>query len=119
MPKKVLSGKDNTNGFQKNPQNINKEGRPVGSKNRATILEKWGVCKVDAKHPQSKETVKVSLEDAMALALWRKALSGDVPAIKEIQDTLHGKIKEVTETKTGLSVNKELEQLLDAWITQK
>ena len=28
MAKKVLSGKDNTNGFQKNPQNINKNGAP-------------------------------------------------------------------------------------------
>lgn len=26
MAKKVLSGKDNTNGFQKNPQNINRSG---------------------------------------------------------------------------------------------
>ena len=26
MAKKVLSGKDNTNGFQKNPQNINRTG---------------------------------------------------------------------------------------------
>jgi len=28
MVKKVLSGKDNTNGFQKNPQNINRKGQP-------------------------------------------------------------------------------------------
>ena len=28
MAKKVLSGKDNVNGFQKNPQNINRNGRP-------------------------------------------------------------------------------------------
>lgn len=27
--KKVLSGKDNTNGFQKNPKNINRKGAPV------------------------------------------------------------------------------------------
>jgi len=28
MAKKVLSGNDNTNGFQENPQNINRNGRP-------------------------------------------------------------------------------------------
>jgi len=34
MAKKLLSGKDNTNGFQKNPQNINKTGA-----NRKTIAK--------------------------------------------------------------------------------
>ena len=35
MTKKVLSGKDNTNGFQKNPQNINKTG--ANRKSIATV----------------------------------------------------------------------------------
>ncbi len=35
MAKKVLSGKDNTNGFQKNPQNINKTG--ANRKSIATV----------------------------------------------------------------------------------
>tara|TARA_B110000908_G_scaffold5463_1_gene6966 strand:+ start:3925 stop:4329 length:405 start_codon:yes stop_codon:yes gene_type:complete len=35
MAKKVLSGKDNTNGFQKNPQNINRTG--ANRKSIATV----------------------------------------------------------------------------------
>ena len=97
----------------------NPNGRPVGSKNRSTVLEKWLYCKVDGLDPETKEVVKITQEDAIMLALIEKAKGGDVQAIKEIQDTLHGKLKEVTETKTDISVNKELEQLLDAWITQK
>jgi hypothetical protein len=111
-----------------NPQNLipakkgevrNPNGRPIGAKNRSTVLEKWLYCKIDHTDPSTSEPIKITQEDAVMLALIEKAKSGDVQAIKEIQDTLHGKIKEVTETKTDLSVNKELEQLLDAWITQK
>jgi len=35
-----FKGKANTNGFNKNPANVNKNGRKIGSKNRNTIAQK-------------------------------------------------------------------------------
>lgn len=97
----------------------NPKGKPVGTKNRSTILLKWLPSKIEITDPETKQQVKVTLEDAINLAIIKKAADGDVAAFKEIQDTLHGKLKEVTETKTDITVNKELEDLLTAWITQK
>ena len=43
--------KRNTKGFDKRPENINREGRPVGSKNRNTILKKWIELTTKLKNP--------------------------------------------------------------------
>lgn len=42
---------------------------------------------------------KITVEEAIALALIKKALSGDISAIKEIQDTVHGKLTDISEIK--------------------
>lgn len=81
-------------GFESRPNDINKNGRPIGSKNRSTTLKKWLKCKINIKNPETGNVEKVSLEDSVVLALIKKANSGDVSAIKEIQDTLFGKIQE-------------------------
>jgi Family of unknown function (DUF5681) len=75
----------------------NPNGRPVGTKNRATILKYWLGTPVTIKNPETGEIVKCTLEDKVNLALMQKALKGDIGAIKEIQDTLYGKMKEVHE----------------------
>ena len=73
--------------FDKHPEYIG-EGRKKGVKNRSTILKKWIEVKVKIKEKEVFGTV----EDEINLALITKALSGDVQAIKEINDTLYGKI---------------------------
>ncbi len=40
---------------------------------------------------------RITVEEAIALALIKKALSGDIAAIKEIQDTVHGKLTDASE----------------------
>ena len=79
----------------------NPDGRPKGAKNRATILRKWIDTQKKFKHPGTGEQVEGTLEDEIYLALLAKGLDKDVAAIKEINDTLYGKIKEQTEL-TGI-----------------
>ena len=86
-----------------NPENIippkkgeirNPKGKTKGTKNRSTILKKWIEVNVkirDKANPFLKEVLG-TVEDEITLALIKKALSGDVQAIKEINDTLYGKI---------------------------
>lgn len=70
----------------------NPAGRPVGSKNRSTILSRWISVNTKVKNPITKETEAGTVEDLVMLALINRAMSGDVQAIKEINDTLYGKI---------------------------
>jgi hypothetical protein len=72
----------------------NPKGKPKGTKNRATILKKWIKVKVkikDKSNPLLRE-ITGTVEDEIILALIHKGRSGDVQAIKEINDTLYGKI---------------------------
>ena len=91
--KENFKDKINTQGFNKHPENIS-GGKPKGAKNRATILKKWIAISAKIKHPENDSTIEGTMEDKVNLALLAKALSGDVQAIKEINDTLYGKIQE-------------------------
>lgn len=70
----------------------NPNGRPKGVKNRSTILKKWIEVTAKLKNPVTGKDEIGTVEDKVNLALITKALSGDVQAIKEINDTLYGKI---------------------------
>lgn len=68
-------------------------GRPLGSLNRSTILRKWLEVKRDVTSPNN-ETEAGTVEDAVALALLSKACKEDVAAIREVYDSVYGKLKE-------------------------
>ncbi len=70
--------------------------RPKGSKDRSTILRHWLEAKLTAENPLTGEIETLTAHDRIALALISKALTGDVMAIREIQDSLHGKIPDVS-----------------------
>lgn len=74
-------------GFDVNPQNANRNGRPKGSRNRRTIyrehLEKLG---------KSGQVV-----DDIVLAAIDKALAGDINALKELMDSGYGKVADKQE----------------------
>jgi hypothetical protein len=74
----------------KKGQSGNPSGKPPGAKNRSTLLKKW--LEVNVKDG-------ITVEDEVILALIKKAKQGDVQAIKEVQDTLHGKIADKSEVK--------------------
>ncbi len=75
----------------------NPNGRPVGSRNRETIVNKWLEAIKDAKNPITGELESLPIADQMVLALIGKALKGDVAAFKELMDSGYGKIKDQTE----------------------
>lgn len=91
-----------------NPENIippkkgeirNPKGKPKGTKNRSTILKRWVEVSVkikDKSNPLLKEYIG-TVEDEIILALISEARKGNIQAIKEIQDTLHGKIPDKSE----------------------
>jgi len=94
MAKKVLSGADCTNGFDKNPDHINKEGRPKGVRNRATIVREWLEASEKYKNPLTGQVEQLSQADIITLALINKARKGDVAAFKELMDSCFGKISD-------------------------
>jgi hypothetical protein len=69
----------------------NPRGMPKGTKHRSTILKHWIETSTTAEDTNG-ETVRVTTEDAIVLALINKAREGDVVAIREVMDSLYGKV---------------------------
>ncbi len=82
----------------------NPNGRPLGSKNRKTLLKKWLELSADVLAPISNDQFNGTVEDAVYIALIKKALDGDVNAIKEISDTMYGKLKDSMEVSGDLNI---------------
>lgn len=83
----------------------NPNGRPVGSRNRETIVNQWLEAVKDAKNPISGEIESLPISDQMVLALIGKALKGDVAAFKELMDSSYGKIKEKIEHSGNIEIS--------------
>ena len=103
--------KDHT--FDKHPEYIG-PGRKKGTKNRSTILKKWlaVAIKINGKHNPTGKEFQGTVADEIDLALIAKARSGDVQAIKEIKDTLFGKIPDKTETKHSGAIITGIEYII-------
>ena len=78
----------------------NPNGRPVGSRNRTTIVKQWLEVKKLAKNPISNKEEELEIQDMMVLALINKALKGDVNAFKELMDSSYGKLLNSTDITT-------------------
>lgn len=83
-------------GFHTDKSRINTAGRVKGSKNRATVLKEIMALVIDGKGLDGAEA-KMTVETAVMQALVKKAMEGDVPAIKEAQDTVYGKLTDKQE----------------------
>lgn len=94
-----IKPEDNTNGFQKNPENRNMNGRPKGSKNRSTVAK--NILQLVAKCPKDLDSElkkifemmpkKMCVEDVMTLVQANKAIiDGDTNAYKAIMDSAYG-----------------------------
>ena len=121
MAKKVLSGKDNVNGFQKNPQNINRYGRP--RKMIADViaeLEKQGIkaaTKADIQDiymrlinieiPELEQIVKDPKQPVLVRIVGKNILSGKgFDIIEKMLDRSIGKAEQKTDiTSKGESLN--------------
>ena len=68
----------------------NPKGRKKGSKNRSTIAKKWLDTNQKFKNPITGNEEDLTQEDAMTLALIKKASTGDVNAYKALMDSGYG-----------------------------
>ncbi len=78
----------------------NPAGKIAGTKSRKILLRQWLDFEDEFDNPlkdPSAPLEKMSVESRIILALIKKAISGDLPSIIEIQDTLYGKIKNTVE----------------------
>lgn len=71
------------NGFDKNPQNINRNGRPKKNEALTDLLKEYGDRELGGKKRTAKEKLVVKL--------WQLAITGDLTAIKYIFDRIDGK----------------------------
>lgn len=84
----------------------NPNGKPPGTRDRKTTLQKWIDLQVTFpnrnKHGQPifkelGQDISITVEDEIDLALILEAKKGNIAAIKEIKDSLYGKIAEKNE----------------------
>ena len=110
-----MANDENINPFEfKKGQSGNPNGRPVGSKNRSTIVKKWLETVEKAKNPISGESEDLSQEDMITLAILKKARTGDVRAYKELMDSLYGTAKDTIDLRTenaGIDFDELMEKL--------
>ena len=116
MARKVLSGKDNVNGFQKNPQNINRNGRP--RKMIADVideLEKQGIKAatkpdiqdiymrlINVEIPELEQIVKDPTQPVLVRIVGKNVLSGKgSDIIEKMLDRSIGKAEQKTDITTG------------------
>jgi hypothetical protein len=109
-----MAGADNIKKYEfKKGQSGNPKGRPVGSKNRSTIVKKWLETVQKSKNPISGELEDLSQEDMITLAILKKARTGDVRAYKELMDSLYGSAKETIDLNTN-DVGIDFDELMEA-----
>ena len=95
-------------------QSGNPLGRPPGSKNRATIAKEFAKIVTGGLTVGGEICPNMTAEELVISALFRKAFDGDMNAIKELQDTLYGKItdKQEVEVKAEVSTNQATQKVL-------
>lgn len=77
--------------------NANPKGRPVGSRNRSTVLRELLALAIKDVDLTTGKECTMTVEQSVIQSLIKQALKGDISAIKEIQDTNHGKIVDKSE----------------------
>ncbi len=119
---KNIKPEDGTEGFQKNPQNINKKGRPISIRNQIReILAMDGTMKIKPEHVKKindNGSVEILMpkKDMVAIKLMQWAMSNketaSVRSIQIIMDHLEGRPAQSLNIKTDEPINQV--QLSDA-----
>lgn len=98
-----MSKKDIIQHQFKKGQSGNPNGRPVGSQNSKTILQKFLDLKTKAKNPITNEIENLTVAEQIHLKQVAKAIKGDLYSYKEIIDRLEGKTISVQEIKQEIT----------------
>jgi len=83
----------------------NPNGRPVGSKNTKTILERFLNLEMKQKNPFTQEIEQMTVLELMNLKQIANALEGDLAAFKEIIDRHEGKVTVKSEVTAEVTTN--------------
>jgi hypothetical protein len=83
----------------------NPNGRPEGVRNRSTVLKELLQQVVDFTNPLTLKKESADLETQVMTALIARARRGDVTAIREILDTVYGKVSEKSELSGSVDLN--------------
>jgi len=87
-------------GFDANPNNINKGGRPVGSRNRSTIAREMLALMSKQINPITDEEEELTHEEIITLAQVHKAMKDkDTNAYKALMDSAYGAPKQEIDNK--------------------
>jgi len=87
----------------KKGQSGNPNGRPKGSLNSKTILQKFLDLKTQAENPITNELENLTVAEQIHLKQVAKAIEGDLYSYKEIIDRLEGKTVAVQEIKQEIT----------------
>lgn len=68
----------------------NPKGKPKGTKNRSTIARQYLEAMSDGVDPMTGDSLKITHEEFMTLALIKKAREGDPQAYKALMDSAFG-----------------------------
>src|ERR1051325_10654144 len=99
-------------------QSGNPEGRPVGVRNRSTVLKELLATECDFTNPLTLKKNRAELEKQLMIALIAKGRRGDIPAIKEILDTVYGKQSNVNFNLNPEELQNLTDEELDSLITK-
>jgi hypothetical protein len=97
MPKGDFGGRRNTNGFDKNPENINKKGRPPSiRKEIVKLLDGDGGLYVPAGSVESinedgSVIVRIPNPSQFAMKLFQLAMKGNLKALQMVLEQVDGK----------------------------
>ncbi len=92
----------------------NPSGNHTGTKHRSTIVKKWIEVESEFKNPISKTTQRMTVEDAMTLAMIGAVIAKqNVQAYNALKDEVYGKLTDKTEHSFDFSnlSDEELKQL--------
>jgi hypothetical protein len=94
MAKKTGYGNPPEETKWKKGESGNPDGRPKGSLSAKTIIKKWLELEDDWVNPVTKEKVKMTQYDIIALQQIAKARRGDTKAFDSVLDRVEGKPKQ-------------------------
>ena len=91
---------ENLEPFKKG-QSGNPNGRPKGSRNRATIVREWLEVQQEINNPITGQKEKLQQQDIITLALIKQAREGNVRAWEALMDSAHGKVVNLHDVNNG------------------